>query len=142
MQRFARAPARGPVFRYGLAVASTGLALAGTFTAWPWLRWTPFALFFASTFVSAHLGGRGPGLLSVPLAGGGYLALLAGGVIEDHRMVPLTVFTALAFLLAWTIVRRNETERTLRVSEAQFRTIFEAAPIGIGHRPGRDRLRE
>lgn len=126
-----RFPYAAWVWRYGLSLAATALALGGTYAAWPWVDRTPFALFFAATLVSAYVGGRGPGLLSVFLATCSYLFLIWFGIVDDGRLAPLVVFGSLAWLLSWTIVRRNESEATLRRSEAQLRTTFESAPIGM-----------
>jgi hypothetical protein len=59
---------RSPWWRYGGAVAFTGLALSLVVVFHPWLVHIAVAPFFAAVALSSWYGGFGPGLLSTGLS--------------------------------------------------------------------------
>ncbi len=125
---------RGTVSQYGLVALGTGLALAATHLSWPLLARTPFILLFAATMASARWAGEGPGLLSIPLAAGGYLWLIAQKFPDQWTLPALTVFVVVSCAVNRIVVARNRTEAKLRANEAQLRagwenTVFGAALI-------------
>ena len=109
---------RSLTLRYGLAVLSVTVALAGTQLLRDYFEPTPNSLFFCAIIVSSWLGGLGPGLLS---------GLLSVGLIDYYFIVPrytlainpedvprLAVFFVSAASISWLSGEQRRTKESLR----------------------------
>ena len=104
------------VWRYGLAVALVGVALAITKSLEQYTDITP--LFYAAIVISAWFGGMGPGLLAVTLA---TIAIDYYFVAPLYTLRPelkqvsfLIVFGVLAILTSWMSTKRKHAQEALR----------------------------
>jgi PAS domain S-box-containing protein len=126
---------RSPWWRYGGAVAFTGLALALVVMLHPWLLHIAVAPFFAAVALSSWYGGFGPGLVSTGLS---VLAISVEALpavdrlrLNAYDLPILLMFVLVAALIAVLSGARDRAEIALASSEARFRTIVEAANEGI-----------
>ncbi len=131
--RYAR-PSRAPVFRYGVALLSTALALI---PAWilPNVAESRLAVFAVAVMVSAWYGGWKPGLVATSFA----LTVIARFSLsgphdpERHRLalLQLAAFSLTALLICWFNAALRSAQEGLRRSEANFRSLVTNAPYGI-----------
>jgi len=102
--------------RYGLALASVGVALVITNSLERYTDITP--LFYAAIVITAWFGGMGPGLLAVILASISldyfFVEPLYTLELGPKRISFLVVFGLLAFLTSWMSAKRKHTEVELR----------------------------
>jgi PAS domain S-box-containing protein len=130
------------VRRYGLALLSTGAALASAI----WLReplslLSPFFLFYAAVAISSWHGGLGPGLVAVTIGAAAadyYLLPPYGWRSNAEGMERLALFTLVGILIAALngalhhAKRRYQAEAdAARRSEARARRLAEANLIGV-----------
>ncbi|HET7876107.1 MAG TPA: PAS domain S-box protein [Methylomirabilota bacterium] len=120
--------------RYGLAVASVGLAWAFTLAAPP-LHKLPTALFFAAVTLTAFYGHLGPGLLATALSTAAldysFMAPVRGLSDGLEETVRIAAFALAAALINSLHERRRLAELARRMSEARERIILETAIDGI-----------
>jgi PAS domain S-box-containing protein len=121
--------------RYGLAVLAVGLALLTTSHVDLIATSTPFALFFGAVVGTTWYGGRLPG----------FVALILSVIVCDYFIIPpyyafipdlpdafkIGIFITVSFFLVMVVAAMHKRERSIRASEAQYRTLFEYAPDGI-----------
>ena len=126
---------RSPGWRYGGAVAFTGLALTLVVVLHPWLVHIAVAPFFAAVALSSWYGGFGPGLLSTGLS---VLAISVEALpavdrlrLNAYDLPILLVFVLVATLIAVLSGARDRAEMSLAGSESRFRGIVETANEGI-----------
>src|SRR5215213_9921772 len=126
---------RSPWWRYGGAVAFTGLALALVVVLHPWLIHIAVAPFFAAVALSSWYGGFGPGLLSTGLS---VLAISVEALpavdrlrLNAYDLPILLVFVVVATLIAVLSGARDRAQLALASSESRFRGIVETANEGI-----------
>ena len=104
------------ILRYGLAVATVGVALVITNSLERYTDITP--LFYAAIVVTAWFGGMGPGLLAVVLASISldyfFVEPLYTLDLEPKRISFLLVFGLLAVLTSWMSSKRKQAEDDLR----------------------------
>jgi PAS domain S-box-containing protein len=120
---------------YGLAVLVTGAALLAQLALSPYLRSTPFLLFFGAVMFSGWRGGWGPGLLSTALSAAlaNYFFLPPTYSFSLERVDLLSVA---AFLLISTLITRLNVQAraSWREGERQrqrLETVFAQAPAFI-----------
>ena len=144
---FQRPAPWGWVWRYGLAVAATGVALGLRLavTAWVGPGLPTYITFYPATMVAALLGGFGPGLLSTALAGFAVVYWVLPPVGEFAIASPverlgLVIFGTMGVFMSGTAVlyRRDrdkvaayDREAALREGRARLATFAEATFEGI-----------
>lgn len=131
-----------PLRRYGFAILVTGAALLIQLALHPYIRATPFILFFGAVMLAGWKGGGGPGLLSTGLS-----ALLADYFFlppqNSFATSPREFLSVFLFLLMGTLItrlnvqtRRSRAEaenrqHELERSEARLRLATEVAGVGV-----------
>jgi PAS domain S-box-containing protein len=127
-------PARAPILRYGVAVLSTALALIPTVLLAD-VSESRLALFGVAVMVSAWYGGWKPGLVatSFALTVIAYFSLVGKHTPEQFPVAifRLSLFFFLAILICWLNAALRTVQETLRISEANFRSLVTNAPYGI-----------
>lgn len=135
--------ARLPAQRYGVAVLAVTAMLAVLLLFYPYLKATPFAVFYAAVMIAAWHGGLGPGLLSV----------VSSSLVVDYFFMQPTYSLAVSdqsdmvrlglFIVVGTQIsilseslhrakkRAEESWRALRASEETHRRIVETTEQGI-----------
>lgn len=134
---------RQVVWRYGLAVASVGAALAAALLLEKGFD-VRGALFLTAVALTAWFGGMIPGLTASLLS----LLSLAyffpplipyielAGIRVPYRVLSLTLFASLALIVCWVTASRRRTEEALRESEQRWRSLTESLPQLVwGARP-------
>jgi PAS domain S-box-containing protein len=134
----------GSLARYGVAIALTVAAMVARLPVQPVLGTTvPFLFVYPAVFLSAYVGGFGPGLL----------ATLLGAVVTDYWLIePLNAFGRhdlpsaiglVVFLLSGLFVswvgeryhaarrRAAVSERALRRSESIYLRILDSGMVGV-----------
>ena len=104
--------------RYGLAIASAGVALAGTHAAWPVLQSSPYTLFTVAVMISAWYGGFGPGLLAtISSAVASQFFLLAPRTqrppLELANLFQLAGFLVTCLVISWLVASLRSTRARL-----------------------------
>ena len=113
---------RPPIVRYGIAVASVGLALAVA-SLLPY-RADPshFTLFFAAVMVSAWYGGLGAGLVATILSALSldyfFIAPLHNITVDWQAFLRLGVFLVVAIVTSYLTTARKRAEDALRKAHA------------------------
>lgn len=112
------------LFRYGVAVSAAALATLFTLLLWPFIQTSFFPLFSLAVFVSAWMGGLGPGLLTTALAGlaNAYFFLLPfySLAVTVDGLLKLGVFTLVAVLISVLMDRRQRAEEAERAQREYF----------------------
>src|SRR6266566_1759751 len=121
--------------RWGVAIATVGLALLLTFQIDSIASRTPFALFFAAVMIATWYGGRKPGLLvialSVVLTKYFLIAPLRSLWLTDQSFFQLATFVLVAAVINWLTAARQNSENLLREREAHYRLLFENNPLPL-----------
>jgi len=127
-------PARAPILRYGVAVLSTALALIPTVLLAD-VSESRLALFGVAVMVSAWYGGWKPGLVatSFALTVSAYFTLVGEHTPDQLRtaILRLSLFFFVAMLICWLNAALRAAQESLRLSEANFRSLVTNAPYGI-----------
>jgi PAS domain S-box-containing protein len=111
--------AESPLWRYGIALLSTLLALLLQRASGSFILPTPLLLFFGAVLLSGWWGGWGPGLLSIGmsalLVGYYFLPPLESFQLTRIQAVSLGLFALISVLITWLSValRRTSAERAL-----------------------------
>ncbi|WNG49962.1 DUF4118 domain-containing protein [Archangium minus] len=135
-----------PLTAYGFAVLVTIAALLVQLLIYPYVRATPFILFFGAVMLSGWMGGWGPGLLSTGLS-----ALIADYVFLPPRnslsVSPPDILAVALFVgISTLITRLNVRERAARAeAEAQRERVlalFMNAPAIIAIHRGPEHVIE
>lgn len=104
------------ILRYGLAVATVGVALVITYSLQSYTDITP--LFYAAIVITAWFGGMGPGLLAVLLAELSidyfFVEPLYTLELAPKHISFLLVFCVLAVLTSWMSAKRKRAQEELR----------------------------
>lgn len=115
---------RPPIVRYGIAVASVGLALAVA-SLLPY-RADPshFTLFFAAVMVSAWYGGLGAGLVATILSALSldyfFIAPVHSITVDWRAFLRLGVFSVVALVTSYLTTARKRAEEALRKAHAEL----------------------
>ena len=115
---------RPPIVRYGIAVASVGLALAVA-SLLPY-RADPshFTLFFAAVMVSAWYGGLGAGLVATILSALSldyfFIAPIHSITVDWRAFLRLGVFLVVAVVTSYLTTARKRAEEALRKAHAEL----------------------
>ncbi|HEY6364628.1 MAG TPA: ATP-binding protein [Candidatus Binatia bacterium] len=115
---------RPPIVRYGIAVASVGLALAVA-SLLPY-RADPshFTLFFAAVMVSAWYGGLGTGLVATILSALSldyfFIAPVHSITVDWQAFLRLGVFSVVALITSYLTTARKRAEEELRKAHADL----------------------
>ncbi len=126
---------RFPLAAHGFAVLVTTAALLLQLVIFPYIRATPFLLFFGAVMLSGWKGGWGPGLLSTALS-----AVVANYFFLPPRYSPSLgsqdlLSVALFIVISILITRLNVRERAARAEaeaqRARIQTLFMSAPAII-----------
>ncbi len=147
-------------WRYGIAPLATFLAFLIQLAVLPSPGIAPFVFFFAAVAVSAWLGGRGPGLLSVllgaVLANYYFIDTPTGWSLSGPPLTATVLFTVAASVVALvcfsfrqSVFRIERTAQALRESEqqalaraAELQTVLDLVPaaVWIARDPNADRI--
>ncbi len=147
-------------WRFGIAPLATFLAFLIQLAVLPRPGIAPFVFFFASVAVSAWLGGRGPGLLSVvlgaALANYYFIGSPSGWSLSGPPLtatilfvIAASVVALLCFAFRQSVLRMERTAEALRESEqqalaraAELRTVLDLVPaaVWIARDPNADRI--
>src|SRR5260370_18347750 len=134
IRSLAVAPARDPILRYGVALLSTVLALIPTLF-FSDIAESRLVMFAVAVMVSAWYGGWKPGLAatSFALTVGAYYSFTGEQTpSEYHKAIAhLALFFAVALLICWFNAALRATQKSLRRSESNFRSLVMNAPYGI-----------
>ena len=126
--------ARAPILRYGVAVLSTALALIPTVLLTNASE-SRLALFGVAVMVSAWYGGWKPGVVATAFAltVSAYFTFAGQHTSEEMKtaILRLSLFFFIAMLICWLNAALRETQESLRLSEANFRSLVTNAPYGI-----------
>ena len=128
---------RDPAIRYGVAVASVGVAILARLSLEGALSSSaiPFITFFPAIIVSSFLGGLRPGILSVVLsalaANYFFLPPFYSLQLTWGDALALAVFTVVGGFNVLLINLLNETIDRLAVQEQNARLVLETAPAGM-----------
>ena len=132
--RFAVAPGRAPILRYGVALLSTLLALIPTLF-FADLAESRLVVFAVAVMVSAWYGGWKPGLAatSFALTVSAYYSFNGNQTPAEYRhaLAHLGLFFAVALLICWFNAALRSAQENLRRSESNFRSLVMNAPYGI-----------
>jgi PAS domain S-box-containing protein len=137
---------RAPLLTYGFAVLVTLGALLLQLGVYPYIRATPFLLFFGAVMLSGWKGGWGPGLLSTGLS-----LVVANYFFLPPRYAfsvrPEDVLSVLLFVVIATLITRlNVRERTARAEaeaeRARLKHFFMKAPALIAIHRGPEHVYE
>ena len=121
--------------RYGIAVATVGVACLLTWLTWPVMERTPLSLCFAAIMVSAWHGGLGPGLLAAALtiSFGEYFFLPPyyeiSLTLESLLQTGALIFVALVISSFSATRRRAEVDA--RASEQRLLTTLQSIGDGV-----------
>jgi len=113
---------RSTALRYGLALVTTGVAIAITRSTWPMFAAAPFAPLFGAVAATTQWGGFGPALLAILIAAVG--AKLA--FPPTWNQVTVVVFVPIAVFASRVIAGRNKALAALQKSEAELRATIAA----------------
>jgi PAS domain-containing protein len=122
----------GQTTGYGIALLAVGIAFAVTYSTWPFLEQTPWALFFAGVMAAAWFGGHGPGLCATALAAiiGNYYFIAPYGVLSTS-LAGLSA-TGTFVLVSLFISFLASARRTAEAFERAERRRFQATMTSIG----------
>lgn len=114
---------------YLIATLTVILALIITIKVEQIATRTPFAFFFAAVIVSAWCGGRKPGLLAIVLSilASDYFIIppLYTLLPEEGNILQLSTFIIVSLLINWLTAARQDTRKSLNVSEERYKIIAE-----------------
>jgi signal transduction histidine kinase len=134
MGRAARAKLIEVTWRYGLSVATVGVALLLTLLLWRWIAPQATPLFLAAIAVTAWRGGALPSLLATALAvftvDYFFNPPTGGFEVSVDNMTSTFVFVMVALLISWIDAARKRALRErdrLLASEQQARAAAETA---------------
>lgn len=121
--------------RYGLAVGSSGLALASALLLEPLIGQTVFPLFLAAVMLSAWYGGLGPGLLAIGVSAASSLyALLPARLTLEatvELLVRLAVFLGAAFLISALTEARRRSEAVAQIERERYAVTLRSIGDGV-----------
>ncbi len=128
--------AESPLYKYGLAVTFTALALALSSLFWPIIVGNaPFLFFIGAVVLSSWLGGMGPGMLSAAIAivsSDFFLFEPRYQVLNSPiNLLQFSIFSLVALLISWLEDRRNQSERSLREVRDELAIILNSVGDGI-----------
>jgi signal transduction histidine kinase len=120
-----------PLWRYGVAVSTTGFVVGLTLLLQPYLKHGVMAIFFASVMVSAWYGGLGPGLVA------SLLSVLASryfffppiysfAVHSDDDIAQIVVFSIVTILISALTHAQKRTVVALTSSQSEMKALAEA----------------
>ncbi|MDP8923991.1 MAG: GAF domain-containing protein, partial [Chloroflexota bacterium] len=139
--------ARSFLLRYGMAVATSALALLLGLRLGPWIEASPFPLFLGAVTLSAWYGGLGPGLL----------ATILGGIISAVFFLPpfaspmvatvtnttrLIIFTLVAILISSLNSTLRDARRRAEAATEELRTLQTITDTALAQLGLEDLLRE
>ncbi|MCY1076497.1 ATP-binding protein [Archangium sp. miwbw1] len=131
---------------HGFAVLVTTVALLVQLVLYPYVRATPFLLFFGAVMLSAWNGGWGPGLLSTGLS-----ALMADYFFLTPRhsfalgpqdVLSVVLFIAIATLITWLNVRERAARVEAETQRERLYTLFMKVPAIIAIHRGPEHVFE
>ena len=126
-------PEDPPVFRYGVALLASTLALL--LTIYSPLVETRLLVFALAVMVSAWFGGWKPGLTTTAFCvlGDTYFFLPAQPSFREFKdyLVHLALFVLVALLICGFNAALRSAQQALKASEANFRSLVVNAPYGI-----------
>ena len=126
---------RTHLYKYGLAILFTFIALALTALFWSGIKHAPFTFFFGAIVFSAWRGGLGPGMVSALLAivAADYFLIAPVYTIFSRStdLLQFTIFSAVSFLISSLAESRNRTEQSLRNVKDELTVILNSVADGI-----------
>ncbi|WP_375766431.1 ATP-binding protein [Archangium gephyra] len=144
--RHGRLWGNSPLAVQGFAVLVTLAALVVQLVLYPYVRATPFILFFGAVMLSAWNGGWGPGLLATGLS-----ALLADYFLLSPRhafalgardVLAVVLFVTIATLITWLNVRERAAQAEAEAQRARLHVILMKAPAIIAIHRGPEHVYE
>ncbi|HEV7301076.1 MAG TPA: PAS domain-containing protein [Tepidisphaeraceae bacterium] len=122
--------------RFGVVIATVGLALAICLFSPTLQQRGAFMLFLAAVAISAFYGGAKQGLFAIALSvlAGAYFVLTPANsisILNVEDMTRLIVFVLVATLLICLQVSRERAERSLRESEQRLSVALQATKMGV-----------
>jgi PAS domain S-box-containing protein len=136
---FRQAPSRNSPWNlagaYTLALLSSGVALGATLLLKPYLEFSPLVFLYFAVFVSARLGGFGPGLLAMTMTAGfaeHYVLPRPWDFQSGWRdLLPLGVYALVSMATLAVVCKLRARTAVLREKEAQLTDFMEHATIGL-----------
>ena len=115
---------------YAIVLGSLAVAIALTRAAWPLFGRTPFALLFASVFLSARYATETSSLVGIVAAGFGAGLMVPAFAPPAFQESAIFTFVGVSFVVNRIMMGLNHTEAALHVSEAQFRAVWDNSAFG------------
>jgi signal transduction histidine kinase len=128
-----------PIWRYGMAVVSTGVVTVLTLLLRPFLSHGVMALFFASVMISAWYGGLGPGLVASVLS---VLAaeffffppLYSFAVKSSDDVAQIVVFFIVTVLISSLTHAQKRSLKALMVSQSELKKLADVLELRVRER--------
>ena len=123
------------VLAYGLALLATAIALLIQLALYPYVRPTPFLLFFGSVMVASARGGWGPGLLATGLstvsANYYFLPPRFELTYSPKDLLSMVMFVTISVLITRLNVRARASRATVEHERQRLYTLLVKAPALI-----------
>ena len=127
--------ADAPLYKYGLAIFFTIIAVLFTSLFWDAIDNSPFLFFIGAVALSGWLGGFGPGMFSAALG----IVSIDFFLIEPINMVSTRpsdllqfgIFSLIAFLISWLQSSRSQSEQSLLEIKNELNVILQSVADGI-----------
>ncbi|QRN95321.1 PAS domain-containing protein [Archangium violaceum] len=131
---------------HGFAVLVTTVALLIQLLLYPYVRTTPFIIFFGAVMLSGWKGGWGPGLTSTGLSAllGSYFFLPPGHslALRHREVLSVILFITVATLITRLNVRARAARAEAEAQRARLHTLFMRAPAIIAIHRGPEHVFE
>ena len=135
-----------PLAVHGFAVLVTAAALLVQLVIYPYVRATPFILFFGAVMLSAWNGGWGPGLtstgLSALVANYFFLSPRHAFALGPQDVLSAVLFVTISILITWLNVRERAARAQAEAERERLHTLFMRAPAIIAMHRGPEHVFE